>query len=109
MVQRSGVASKNQGGLSELKNRFLFLIFSLIIYRVGAHIPVPGLSAGKLADLFSGHSSFFGLFNLFSGGALQRMTIFSLGIMPYISASIIIQVLSYILPALEQLKKKDNK
>lgn len=109
MTQRFGglpANSTNKGGLSELKSRFLFLVFALFIYRVGAHIPVPGLSAGKLQDLFSGHSSFFGLFNLFSGGALQRMTIFSLGIMPYISASIIIQVMSYILPSLEQLKKE---
>lgn len=108
MTQRFGglPANNKQGGLSELKSRFLFLIFALFIYRVGAHIPVPGLSAGKLQDLFSGHSSFFGLFNLFSGGALQRMTVFSLGIMPYISASIIVQVMSYIMPALEQLKKE---
>jgi preprotein translocase subunit SecY len=95
-----------QGGLSELKKRVLFLIGALIVYRIGAHIPVPGLDPHKLAELFSGNRDIFGLFNLFSGGALARLTVFALGVMPYISASIIIQLLTVVWPPLEQLKKE---
>ncbi len=93
-------------GISELKKRILFLIGALLVYRVGAHIPVPGLDPLRLAELFSGNRGILGLFNLFSGGALSRLTVFSLGIMPYISASIIIQLLTVVWPMLEQLKKE---
>lgn len=105
-MQKPVKAQKAQGGLSELKKRILFLIGALIVYRIGAHIPVPGLDPERLAEVFSGNQDIFGLFNLFSGGALARLTIFALGVMPYISASIIIQLLTVVWPALEQLKKE---
>jgi len=102
-------AKQNMGarsGMIELKNRLFFLIGALLVFRVGAHIPVPGLDPARLAELFSGGRGIFSLFNLFSGGALARLTVFALGIMPYISASIIIQLLTVVWPFLEQLKKE---
>lgn len=95
------------GGLSELKRRLWFVLFALIVFRIGAHIPVPGLDPQRLADLFKNQSEgILGFFNMFSGGALLRLTVFALGIMPYISASIIIQLFSSVSPKLEQLKKE---
>lgn len=95
------------GGLTELKQRLLFVLLAIIIYRIGAHIPVPGLDPERLASLFTQQSNnIIGLFNMFSGGALSRLTVFALGIMPYISASIIIQLLTVVSPSLEQLKKE---
>ena len=109
MRSKKLAANKIGGGLTELKSRLLFLVFALIIYRIGAHIPVPGLDPSKLAELFSSNKSgIFGLFNLFSGGSLSRLTIFALGVMPYISSSIIIQLLSVVWPPLEQLKKEGH-
>jgi len=105
-MQTSKRGLANQSGLSELKARVLFLIGALLVYRVGAHIPVPGLDPARLAELFSSNRGILGLFNLFSGGALARLTVFALGIMPYISASIIIQLLTVVWPVLEQLKKE---
>lgn len=97
----------SKGGLVELKRRLLFVLGALIIYRIGAHIPVPGLDPQKLAELFSQQKNgIIGLFNMFSGGALSRLTVFALGIMPYISASIIMQLLSLVVPFLEELKKE---
>ncbi len=104
-MQRAG-ALANQSGLSELKTRVFFLLGALLVYRIGAHIPVPGLDPVRLAEFFSGNRGILGLFNLFSGGALARLTVFALGIMPYISASIIIQLLTSVWPAFEQLKKE---
>ncbi len=98
--------ARHMSGLQELKSRLWYVFMALVIYRVGAHIPVPGLDPSQLQSLFQGSSGLFGLFNLFSGGALQRLSIFALGIMPYISASIIIQLLSAISPYFEQLKKE---
>ncbi len=99
--------SASQGGLSELKQRLLFVLIALIVYRIGAHIPVPGLDPERLASLFNHQSNnIIGLFNMFSGGALSRLTVFALGIMPYISASIIMQLLTVVSPSLEQLKKE---
>lgn len=95
------------GGLSELKQKILFVLIAIIVYRVGAHIPVPGLDPHRLAELFSSQTgNIIGLFNMFSGNALQRLTLFALGIMPYISASIIMQLLTIVSPPLEQLKKE---
>ncbi len=95
------------GGLKELKNRLLFVVLGILVYRLGAHIPVPGLDPQKLANFFSQQqNTIFGLFNMFSGGALSRVTVFAIGIMPYISASIIIQLFSVVSPKLEQLKKE---
>ena len=94
-------------GLQELKQRLLFVLLALIVYRIGAHIPVPNLDPVKLADFFNNQKNgILGLFNMFSGGALSRLTIFALGVMPYISASIIMQLLASVLPSLEELKKE---
>jgi preprotein translocase subunit SecY len=105
-MQKPARGSSSQGGLSELKRRLLFLIGALLVYRIGSHIPVPGLDPSRLTELFSGNKDIFGLFNLFSGGSLARLTVFALGVMPYISASIIIQLLTVVWPPLEQLKKE---
>lgn len=98
---------KNTSGLNELKQRLWFVFLALIVYRIGAHIPVPGVDPSRLAELFSdSKTGLLGLANLFSGGALQRLSLFALGIMPYISASIIIQLMTVVSPKLEQLKKE---
>jgi preprotein translocase subunit SecY len=95
------------GKLGDLKRRLLFLLGALIVYRIGAHIPVPGIDPVQLAELFnSQRGGILDMFNLFSGGALGRFTIFALGIMPYISASIIMQLMTVAVPTLEQLKKE---
>ena len=91
----------------DLRRRLVFLLMALVVYRVGAHIPVPGIDPAQLQQLFKGQQGgILSLFNMFSGGALSRFTIFALGIMPYISASIIMQLLTYVLPTFEQLKKE---
>ncbi|QDC88848.1 preprotein translocase subunit SecY [Candidatus Methylopumilus universalis] len=95
------------GKTSELKNRILFVLGAIIVYRLGAHIPVPGIDPLELKKLFDSQSGgILGMFNMFSGGALKRFTLFALGIMPYISASIIMQLLTVVSPQLEQLKKE---
>jgi preprotein translocase subunit SecY len=95
------------GKFGDLRRRLVFLLLALVVYRVGAHIPVPGIDSAELAKFFQGQQGgILGMFNMFSGGALSRFTIFALGIMPYISASIIMQLLSYVLPSFEQLKKE---
>jgi preprotein translocase subunit SecY len=91
----------------DLKKRLLFLLGALFVFRIGAHIPVPGIDPNVLAELFKGQSGgILGMFNMFSGGALSRFTIFALGIMPYISASIIMQLMTAVSPQLEQLRKE---
>jgi preprotein translocase subunit SecY len=91
----------------DLRRRLVFLLLALVVYRIGAHIPVPGIDPTQLQQLFNGQQGgILSLFNMFSGGALSRFTIFALGIMPYISASIIMQLLGYVLPTFEQLKKE---
>jgi len=92
--------------MGELKRRFLFLLGALIVYRFGAHIPVPGLDPDGLSKIFAGNKNIFSLFDHFSGGALSRVTIFALGVMPYISASIIMQLLSSSVPFFEKIKKE---
>jgi len=95
------------GKYGDLRRRLVFLLLALVVYRVGAHIPVPGIDPNQLQQLFNGQQGgILNLFNMFSGGALSRFTVFALGIMPYISASIIMQLLTYVLPSLEQLKKE---
>ena len=90
----------------ELKKRLWFTVGALIIYRLGTYLPLPGINPGALADIFSQQSSgILGMFDMFSGGALGRMTIFALNIMPYITASIIMQLMTAIVPSLEALKK----
>ncbi|MCX8521804.1 MAG: preprotein translocase subunit SecY [Rhodoferax sp.] len=95
------------GKFGDLRRRLVFLLLALVVYRVGAHIPVPGIDPSQLQQLFkSQQGGILSLFNMFSGGALSRFTIFALGIMPYISASIIMQLLTYVLPSFESLKKE---
>lgn len=95
------------GKFGDLKRRLWFLLGALVVYRIGAHIPVPGIDPNALADLFNSQKGgILGMFNMFSGGALSRFTIFALGIMPYISASIIMQLMSVASPQLEALKKE---
>ena len=91
----------------DLRRRLIFLLLALIVYRIGTHIPVPGINPDQLAQLFEGQQGgILSLFNMFSGGALSRFSIFALGIMPYISASIIMQLMSYVVPSMEALKKE---
>jgi preprotein translocase subunit SecY len=105
LAQDSLVGSSGKFG--DLKRRLLFLLGALIVYRIGAHVPVPGIDPGQLQELFrSQQGGILDMFNMFSGGALSRFTIFALGIMPYISASIIMQLLTVVVPTLEQLKKE---
>ena len=95
------------GKFGDLRRRLVFLLLALVVYRVGAHIPVPGIDPTQLKQLFEGQKGgILNLFNMFSGGALSRFTVFALGIMPYISASIIMQLMSYAVPTFEQLKKE---
>ncbi len=95
------------GRFGDLKRRLWFLVLALVVYRIGAHIPVPGIDPDQLAQLFKGQQGgILGMFNMFSGGALSRFTVFALGIMPYISASIIMQLLTVVVPQLEALKKE---
>jgi len=95
------------GRFGDLKRRILFVLGALIVYRIGAHIPVPGIDPERLAELFQSQAGgILGVFNLFSGGALSRFTIFALGIMPYISASIIMQLMTVAVPQFEAMKKE---
>ncbi len=95
------------GKLTDLRQRIFFVLGALIVYRIGTYIPVPGINPVALAEMFRGtQSSIVGLFNMFSGGALQRFSLFALGIMPYISSSIIMQLMTSVIPSLEQLKKE---
>ena len=95
------------GKFGDLRRRLFFLLGALVVYRLGAHIPVPGIDPNQLQALFQGQQGgILSLFNMFSGGALSRFTVFALGIMPYISASIIMQLMTYVVPTLEALKKE---
>ncbi len=95
------------GKYGDLRRRLIFLLLALVVYRIGTHIPVPGINPEQLKQLFqSQQGGILNLFNMFSGGALSRFTVFALGIMPYISASIVMQLMTYVVPAFEQLKKE---
>ncbi len=95
------------GRVTELRQRLLFLILALIVYRIGTFIPVPGINPDAMARFFDQQSgTILNMFNMFSGGALERLSIFALGIMPYISASIIMQLMTAVLPKLKELKKE---
>ncbi len=103
MMQSPGM----QQGMSELWRRIGFLLLALVVFRLGAHIPVPGINPERLAQMFEQNKdTILSLFNMFSGGALERMSILALGIMPYISASIIVQLMATVVPSLEALKKE---
>ena len=107
MAKSSPLSTGNQSGMGELMARLRFLLLAIIVYRIGTHIPVPGINPDQLAALFNqNQGTVLGLFNMFSGGALERMSILALGIMPYISASIIMQLMSAVSPQLEALKKE---
>ena len=107
MAKQGALSALSNGGLSELWARLRFLFMAIVVYRIGAHIPVPGINPDRLAELFrQNEGTILSLFNMFSGGALERMSIFALGIMPYISASIIMQLMTAVSPQLEQLKKE---
>ncbi|WP_031218881.1 MULTISPECIES: preprotein translocase subunit SecY [unclassified Halomonas] len=106
-MAKSGNMPAMGSGLSELWARLRFVLLAIVVYRIGAHIPVPGINPDQLAALFrEQQGTILGMFNMFSGGALERMSIMALGIMPYISASIIMQLLTAVSPRLEQLKKE---
>ncbi len=106
MATGSNQLAKN-GKFGDLRRRLMFLLLALVVYRIGAHIPVPGIDPAQLQQFFKGQEGgILNLINMFSGGALSRFTIFALGIMPYISASIIMQLLAYVVPAFEQMKKE---
>lgn len=95
------------GKFGDLRRRLVFLLLALVVYRIGAHIPVPGIDPEQLSQFFkSQQGGILNLFNMFSGGALSKFTVFALGIMPYISASIIMQLMTYVVPSLESLKKE---
>ena len=95
------------GKFGDLRRRLVFLLLALVVYRIGAHIPVPGIDPAQLQEMFKGQQGgILSLLNVFSGGALSRFTVFALGIMPYISASIIMQLMTYVVPTLEALKKE---
>lgn len=107
MAKQGPVPAGVQSGLGELKSRLLFVLLAIVVYRIGAHIPVPGINPDRLAALFDqNQGTILSLFNMFSGGALERMSILALGIMPYISASIIMQLMTVVSPTLEALKKE---
>ena len=104
MATSPSALAKSGDKYGDLKRRLVFLLLALVVYRVGAHIPVPGINPDALADLFrSQQGGVLGMFNMFSGGALSRFTVFALGIMPYISASIIMQLLTVVVPQLEAI------
>src|SRR6478609_1316499 len=93
--------------VGEIRNRLLFLIGALIVYRIGTFIPVPGIDPQQVARFFSDQQgTILGVVNMFSGGALSRLSIFAMGVMPYISASIIIQMMSMVIPSLMELRKE---
>jgi preprotein translocase subunit SecY len=99
----------NLAKMTELRQRLLFLLGALVVFRIGTHIPVPGIDPQAMARLFEQQrGTILDMFNMFSGGALQRLSIFALGVMPYISASIILQLMSVVIPTLEQLRKEGN-
>ncbi|MCP1339073.1 preprotein translocase subunit SecY [Idiomarina loihiensis] len=100
-------SNRAQGGLSELKRRLLFVLGAIIVFRAGSFVPIPGIDAAVLAQLFEQQKdTIVAMFNMFSGGALERASVFALGIMPYISASIIMQLASVVHPRLAELKKE---
>ncbi|MBT3566433.1 MAG: preprotein translocase subunit SecY, partial [Porticoccus sp.] len=109
-MTKAGIQKQGDSkGLGELWTRLRFLFIALVIYRIGTHIPVPGIDPDRLSELFGqNQGTIVGMFNMFSGGALERMSILALGIMPYISASIIMQLMSAVIPSLEQLKKEGD-
>ena len=106
MSAASSALADKFGKLGELRQRLLFVLGALFVYRVGAHIPIPGIDPKALATMFADKGGILDMVNMFSGGALKRLSVFALGIMPYISASIILQLMAGVIPALEAIKKE---
>lgn len=107
MATNPGQLAGVQAGLSELRSRLLFVLMALLVYRIGTHIPVPGINPVRLEALFNQQQGgILDLFNMFSGGALERMSILALGVVPYITSSIIMNLMSMMYPALQQLRKE---
>ena len=106
MSAAGSALSERFGRLTELRQRLFFVLGALFVYRVGAHIPIPGIDPKALASMFADKGGILDMVNMFSGGALKRLSIFALGIMPYISASIILQLMAGVIPKLEQIKKE---
>src|SRR5580698_261879 len=106
-MKRFVEALQNMFRIPDLRNRVLFTLALLTVYRIGAHIPTPGINAAVLAEMFQqAQGSVLGIFDLFSGGSFRKLTIFALGIMPYITASIILQLMQVVFPYLERLQKE---
>ncbi|QIM48228.1 preprotein translocase subunit SecY [Pusillimonas sp. DMV24BSW_D] len=106
-MAKAQAQSKAGPRYGDLKRRIIFLLLALVVYRLGTHIPAPGINPDALAEMFQqNQSGILGLFNMFSGGALERFSVMALGIMPYISAAIIMQLMSVVVPSLEALKKE---
>ena len=106
MARTPGLENAKKG-MSELTQRLLFVVFALIVFRIGSHIPCPGINAQRLAEVMEQQKgTIIGLFNMFSGGALSRASLFALGIMPYISAAIIVQLLGVMVPSIQEMKKE---
>lgn len=109
MARPGNMPMGSQKGMGELLARLRFLFLAIVVYRIGIHIPVPGIDPDRLAELFNqNQGTILDMFNMFSGGALANMSILALGVMPYISASIIMQLMSAVTPSLEQLKKEGD-
>src|SRR5499426_470472 len=107
MLQNLGQSFRNIWDVPDLRKRVLFTLGLLAVYRLGNHIPTPGVNAAALIEFFEqNRANWFGLVDMFSGGNLSRVTVFALGIMPYISASIILQLLTVVWPFLEKLSKE---
>ena len=94
--------------VEELRKKILFTLMMLVVYRIGSNIPVPGINRTYLAQMFSGETGLLDLFDLFSGGSFSNFTIFALSITPYVTASIIVQLLTIALPYFERLSKEGN-
>lgn len=102
-------SNSSNAGLSDLKRKFVWTFLLLAVYRIGVHLPIPGVNGSALADFFANaQNTLFGLFDMFSGGGLMNLSIFALGIMPYISASIILQLLTVVSPELKRLSKEEG-
>ncbi len=107
MAASPSSAFSGLGNIAEIRQRLLFVLLALIVYRIGTYIPIPGVNPQAMSQFFNDNSgTILGVFNMFSGGALERLSVFALGIMPYISASIIMQLMATVIPSLEQLKKE---
>src|SRR5699024_5840179 len=94
------------GKMTELRNRIVFVVLALVVYRLGSFIPVPGVNPAAMTNLVAGGGSLLGMFNMFSGGALERFSVFALGVIPYISASIVVQMMGSVIPSWQALKKE---